>query len=92
MASSGLHSNGYSLVRHVFLRSAADGGAGWALDRDVPELGRTLGEEDALRGLLLNGHRYVAPTSVKSGVLACLALTHNDKPTGRIPCGRPDFS
>jgi len=45
MASSGLHSNGYSLVRHVLLRSAADGGAGWALDRDVPELGRTLGEE-----------------------------------------------
>jgi phosphoribosylformylglycinamidine cyclo-ligase len=45
MASSGLHSNGYSLVRHVLLRAAADGGAGWALDRDVPELGRTLGEE-----------------------------------------------
>ena len=35
----GLHSNGYSLVRSVF------GAAGWALDRDVPELGRTLGEE-----------------------------------------------
>ena len=40
MASSGLHSNGYSLVRHVLLTTA-----GWALDRDVPELGRTLGEE-----------------------------------------------
>ena len=40
MASSGLHSNGYSLVRHVLLNTAA-----WALDRDVPELGRTLGEE-----------------------------------------------
>ncbi len=45
MEASGLHSNGYSLVRHVLLGSAADGGAGWALDRDVPELGRTLGEE-----------------------------------------------
>jgi len=45
MASNGLHSNGYSLVRHVLLRAAADGGAGWALDRDVPDLGRTLGEE-----------------------------------------------
>jgi phosphoribosylformylglycinamidine cyclo-ligase len=40
MASSGLHSNGYSLVRHVLLERA-----GWALDREVPELGRTLGEE-----------------------------------------------
>ncbi len=40
MASSGLHSNGYSLVRHVLLERA-----GWALDRDVPELGRRLGEE-----------------------------------------------
>lgn len=40
MASSGLHSNGYSLVRKVLLADA-----GWSLDRDVPELGRTLGEE-----------------------------------------------
>jgi phosphoribosylformylglycinamidine cyclo-ligase len=40
MASSGLHSNGYSLVRHVLLKTA-----GWSLDRHVDELGRTLGEE-----------------------------------------------
>lgn len=40
MASSGLHSNGYSLVRNVLLQQA-----GWTLDRDVPELGRTLGAE-----------------------------------------------
>ncbi len=40
MASSGLHSNGYSLVRHVLLTRA-----GWRLDRYVDELGRTLGEE-----------------------------------------------
>jgi phosphoribosylformylglycinamidine cyclo-ligase len=39
LASSGLHSNGYSLVRSVFTA------AGWALDRDVPEFGRTLGQE-----------------------------------------------
>ena len=40
MASSGLHSNGYSLARKVLLADA-----GWSLDRDVPELGRTLGSE-----------------------------------------------
>jgi phosphoribosylformylglycinamidine cyclo-ligase len=39
MASSGLHSNGYSLVRHVFFDRA-----GWRLDREVPELGGTLGD------------------------------------------------
>ncbi len=43
MASSGLHSNGYSLVRHVLLDPVA--GAGWALDRQVPELGRPLVDE-----------------------------------------------
>jgi phosphoribosylformylglycinamidine cyclo-ligase len=55
MASSGLHSNGYSLVRKVLLTDA-----GWALDRDVPELGRTLGEE------------LLHPTKVYA--LDCLAL------------------
>jgi len=40
MESSGLHSNGFSLVRKVFLADA-----GWALDRYVAEFGRTLGEE-----------------------------------------------
>jgi phosphoribosylformylglycinamidine cyclo-ligase len=45
MRSSGLHANGYSLVRHVLLAARTDGGVGWTLDRHVDELGRTLGEE-----------------------------------------------
>lgn len=40
MGSSGLHSNGYSLVRKVLLDNA-----GWDLSRHVDELARTLGEE-----------------------------------------------
>ncbi|MFE7115333.1 phosphoribosylformylglycinamidine cyclo-ligase [Streptomyces sp. NPDC057654] len=55
MASSGLHSNGYSLVRHVLFDRA-----GWALDREVAEFGRTLGEE------------LLEPTKIYS--LDCLAL------------------
>ena len=58
MASSGLHSNGYSLVRHVIAK------AGWALDREVPELGRTLGEE------------LLTPTRIYAK--ACLALAALD--------------
>ncbi|MGN6244128.1 MAG: phosphoribosylformylglycinamidine cyclo-ligase [Motilibacteraceae bacterium] len=55
MAASGLHSNGYSLARHVFFDVA-----GWSLDRQVPEFGRTLGEE------------LLEPTRIYS--LDCLAL------------------
>jgi phosphoribosylformylglycinamidine cyclo-ligase len=55
MGSSGLHANGYSLVRRVLLEQA-----GWALDRDVPELGRTVGEE------------LLEPTRIYAK--ACLAL------------------
>jgi phosphoribosylformylglycinamidine cyclo-ligase len=60
MRSSGLHSNGYSLVRHVLLEQA-----GWALDRDVPELGRTLGEE------------LLEPTRIYAK--ACLALARGTR-------------
>ncbi|MCA1219687.1 phosphoribosylformylglycinamidine cyclo-ligase [Streptomyces sp. 8L] len=56
MGSSGLHSNGYSLVRHVVFDRA-----GWALEREVAEFGRTLGEE------------LLEPTRIYS--LDCLALT-----------------
>ena len=40
MRASGLHSNGYSLVRQVLLANA-----GWSLGRYVSDFGRTLGEE-----------------------------------------------
>ncbi|MER5541409.1 phosphoribosylformylglycinamidine cyclo-ligase [Streptomyces sp. NPDC002589] len=56
MASSGLHSNGYSLVRHVLLDRA-----GLALEAEIAELGRSLGEE------------LLEPTKIYS--LDCLALT-----------------
>jgi phosphoribosylformylglycinamidine cyclo-ligase len=39
LASSGVHSNGYSLVRHIIKL------AGLSLEAELPELGRTLGEE-----------------------------------------------
>lgn len=39
MASSGLHANGFSLVREIVRRAGLD------LERDVPDLGRSLGEE-----------------------------------------------
>ena len=39
MTSSGLHANGYSLVRHIIKA------AGWGFDRELPEIGHTLGEE-----------------------------------------------
>lgn len=50
MASSGLHSNGYSLARRVLLGAGRAGGSGAGagagrLGEHLPELGRTLGEE-----------------------------------------------
>lgn len=50
LASDGLHTNGYSLARHVLFDRA-----GLTVDRYMPELGRTLGEE------LLASHRCYAP-------------------------------
>jgi phosphoribosylformylglycinamidine cyclo-ligase len=60
MRSSGLHSNGYSLVRHVLLQEA-----GWSLDRQVDDLGRTLGEE------------LLEPTRIYAK--ACLALARETR-------------
>ncbi|MFH7323197.1 phosphoribosylformylglycinamidine cyclo-ligase [Aeromicrobium sp. JJY06] len=66
MASSGLHSNGYSLVRHVFFEKA-----GWELDREVPELGRTLGEE-----LLTPTRLYTKPCLALADGVEVHAMSH----------------
>lgn len=49
LASSGLHTNGYSLVRHVLLERG-----GLQLDQYIPEIGKVLGDE------LLVPHRCYA--------------------------------
>lgn len=70
LASSGLHSNGYSLVRKVVFDIAK-----LSVNDFVPELGRTVGEE-----LLMPTRIYVRPVldvlhhyPVKRGVIAGLA-------------------
>lgn len=54
LRSSGLHSNGYTLARRALLDEAGHG-----LDRRLPELGRTLGEE------LLEPTRIYSPAAVE---------------------------
>src|SRR5207237_4947593 len=66
MASSGLHSNGYSLVRHVLL-SQPD----WPLDRHVDSLGRTLGEE-----LLMPTRIYALPCLELARLVDVHAMSH----------------
>lgn len=51
IASNGLHTNGFSLVRSVFFEKAK-----WRVDQRIPELKTTLGEE------LLKPHRSYAQT------------------------------
>ncbi len=76
MESSGLHANGYSLVRHVLLTSA-----GWSLDRHVDELGRTLGEE-----LLEPTRIYAKACLALTRVAEVHAMSHV---TGGRPGGQP---
>ncbi|GAB3078586.1 phosphoribosylformylglycinamidine cyclo-ligase [Nocardioides zeae] len=68
MKASGVHSNGYSLVRHVLLSEA---GAGWSLDRHVDELGHTLGEE-----LLTPTKLYTKPSLRLARETATHAMAH----------------
>ena len=66
MGSSGLHSNGYSLARHVFFEQA-----GWRLDQHVDELGRTLGEE-----LLTPTRLYTLPCLSLADEVEVHAMSH----------------
>ncbi|MGH3506577.1 MAG: phosphoribosylformylglycinamidine cyclo-ligase [Nocardioidaceae bacterium] len=66
MASSGLHSNGYSLVRRVLLADA-----GWTLDRHVDELGRSLGQE-----LLEPTRIYTQPCLTLARMIETHAMAH----------------
>ncbi|EFQ83289.1 phosphoribosylformylglycinamidine cyclo-ligase [Aeromicrobium marinum DSM 15272] len=71
MASSGLHSNGYSLVRHVFFAPPDAGGAGWSLDREVAELGGTLGDT-----LLTPTRLYTKPCLALAAAGGVHAMSH----------------
>ena len=71
MASSGLHSNGYSLVRHVLLTENNTAGAALALDEHVEELGKTLGEE-----LLVPTRLYTKPCLRLARETATHAMSH----------------
>lgn len=66
MAASGLHSNGFSLVRHVFFTQA-----GWELDREVPEFGMTLGEQ-----LLTPTRLYTLPCLALAKAVEVHAMSH----------------
>ena len=66
LASNGLHTNGFTLVRKVLL-----GKLGLDLAAEIPELGRTLGDE------LLRVHRsYVRPVAALRARVEVRALAH----------------
>ncbi len=66
LASAGLHSNGFSLVRKVLLEER-----GYDLDKIVPSLGRTLGEE-----LLTPTRLYVQPLLYLAEKYRILGIAH----------------
>ena len=66
LASSGIHSNGYSLVRKIFLQDAK-----WSLTDYVEELGCTLGEE-----LLKPTKIYVKPILAASKKFQLKGMAH----------------
>ena len=82
LESSGIHSNGYSLVRKVLLEDAK-----LDLDRHIPEFGRTLGEE------LLEPTRIYAPAVlelVKEVQVKGLAHVTGGGIPGNVPRAFPE--
>jgi phosphoribosylformylglycinamidine cyclo-ligase len=79
LASSGLHTNGYSLVRKIF------GTTKQALGTHYPELGRTLGEE------LLEPHRsYYDQLKPLLGLIRGMAHITGGGLIGNVPRVLPD--
>lgn len=82
LASSGLHTNGYSLARKVLLEMA-----GLSLDATHPDLGRPLGDE------LLEPHRSYAPSLlpvITSGAVHGMVHITGGGFGGNIPRVVPD--
>jgi phosphoribosylformylglycinamidine cyclo-ligase len=81
LASTGLHSNGYSLARKVLLEMS-----GWSVSSKVAEFGRTLGEEmlEPTRIYVEPLHKVFAEYRVKKVVKALAHVTGGGLP-GNVP-------
>ncbi len=86
LASTGLHSNGYSLARKVLLEAS-----GWKVDSKVAEFGRTVGEEmlEPTRIYVDQLHKVFAEYRVKKVVKALAHITGGGLP-GNVNRVLPD--
>jgi phosphoribosylformylglycinamidine cyclo-ligase len=82
LASSGLHSNGYSLARKIALEHG-----GLKIDDHVPELGKTVGEEllTATRIYVKPVHRVLDHYPIKKHVIRGLAHITGEGLPGNVP-------
>jgi phosphoribosylformylglycinamidine cyclo-ligase len=82
LPSAGLHTNGYSLARHVFFETA-----GWTVDTVVPELGTTVG--DALLAPHRSYLKVVRPL-IQASLVKGLAHITGGGITENLPRALPD--
>ncbi|HZZ77627.1 MAG TPA: AIR synthase-related protein, partial [Gemmataceae bacterium] len=82
LASSGLHSNGYSLARKIVFDHA-----GLKIDEHVPELGRTVGQEllEPTRIYVRAVHRVLDHYPIKKRVVRGLAHITGEGLPGNVP-------